>query len=335
MTLIALMNQITLLDNMKKALITGVSGQDGSLLASYLLSKDYVVYGIARPDSNMENIFSLLVHDNFKLVCGDLMNGDLLRYILENEHIDEIYNLASQSNVRLSYDNPRLTFEVTLLGTISLVDCVKNYSPKTKVFQAGSSSMFGETCDEDGFQRETTAFKPISPYASSKLFAHNFCQNYRQNHGLFICNGILYNHESTKKKTNLGILNTIANKAILAHLGQIDSFFIENIKTEIDFSHAEDCIKAMWLSLQHEIPDDYIIASGVTHTIEEACAYIFSVFGLHWKDYILTSENQKDQFVDFKAKGDPSKIKSIGWDPEYNFYHLLDELIEQKIRTIQ
>jgi|LakMenEpi03Aug12_release.lakeMendotaPanAssembly.Ray.scaffolds.fasta_scaffold94648_2 GDPmannose 4,6-dehydratase len=311
----------------KSALITGISGQDGSILAEYLLEKDYVVHGLVRPTSNVDNIKHLLVNPNLKIIWGDLMNVDLLRYVLSNYKIQELYNLASQSNVRLSYEDPGHTFEVTLLGTISLIEAVKKYSPLTRIFQAGSSAMFGESCDDDGFQREETKFKPISPYASSKLFAHNICQNYRKNDGMYISNGIFYNHESYKNKRNLGIISTLVDKALLISEGEINNFFIPNLNTTIDFGHANDFVEAMWLVTQQEQPDDYIISSGQIISIKELCDYIFSELGMNYKEHITTNEQNDNCFI---AKGDSSKIRSIGWLPKINIYEMIDEIINKR-----
>lgn len=309
----------------RKALITGVSGQDGSLLARYLLSKDYVVFGLSRPISKFDNISDLLQNSYFNLVQGDLMNEDLIRYILSNHDFDEVYNLASQSNIRLSYEEPVSTFKVTLLGTIMLMDLIKKHSPKSKVFQAGSSSMFGNSCESDGFQRENTPFRPVSPYASSKLFAHNICANYRDNDGIYVTNGILYNHESPTSKTNPGIIRTIAHKAKLIKNGLIDEFYIPNLSISIDFGHAYDYVKAMWLTLQQIKSDDYIIASGETHTIDYICKYIFNKFDLDHKKYIKTNQDSKEEFI---SKGDASKIRNLGWTNNHTFIELMEQIVE-------
>lgn len=311
----------------KTALITGISGQDGSILAEYLLDKGYVVYGLVRPTSNIDNIKHLLSNTRLNIVWGDLMNADLLRHVLSNSKIDEVYNLASQSNVRLSYEDPGHTFEVTLLGTISLVESVKKYSPDTRIFQAGSSAMFGESCDTDGFQREETKFIPISPYASSKLFAHNICQNYRKNDGMHISNGILYNHESSKNKRNLGIISTIVDKALLISEGEIDSFFIPNLEISIDFGHANDFVEAMWLVTQQELPDDYIISSGYVVSIRELCDSIFSKLDMDWSKYIKTGERNDKCFV---SKGDSTRIRSIGWISKKTIDEMIDEMINNR-----
>jgi len=311
-----------------RALITGISGQDGSLLSEFLISKGYDVYGIMRPESDQSNLEDLIREKKVKIISGDLMNEDLLRYILTNIQIDEIYNLASQSNIRLSYEKARLTFEVTLMGTISLIESVKNYSPKTRVFQAGSSSMFGKNCDDDGLQRETTPFNPVSPYASSKLFAYNICQNYRINQGIYISNGILYNHESVKNKKNLGIIKTIARKAVSIRNGNIETLDIPDPSIRIDFSHAKDCVEAMWISLQQKEADDYIIGSGESYSIEQICFYIFNKLGLNPSDYI---NKGGEKSTAFSAIGDPTKIQKLGWSRKYKFHEMLDEILNHEL----
>jgi GDPmannose 4,6-dehydratase len=308
----------------KKTLITGISGQDGSLLAEFLLSKNYEVYGLLRESSSKDNLENIINHPNLHIIYGDLLNNDLIRYILEEYQFDEIYNLASQSNIRLSYDNPLNTFNVTLIGTLILLDNIKKYSPQSKMFQAGSSAMFGNSIEKDGYQRETTLFRPISPYASSKLFAHNISSNYRENYKMFISNGILYNHESTKIKTLFGIINTVVQKAIEIKQELISEFYIPNLKIHLDVGSAEDYVEAMWLTLQFKTPDDYVIASGETHSIEDICEYTFSKLDLNYKKYIKTNP---DLVESSKLKGDINKIKNLGWTPKYTFTEIIDNII--------
>jgi GDPmannose 4,6-dehydratase len=316
----------------KTAFITGISGQDGSLLAKFLLDKGYKVCGLMKEKSSKDNLEDILYNPNLHIVYGDLLNSDLLRLILETNKFDEIYNLASQSNIRLSYDDPLLTFNVTLIGTVSLLENIRKYSPKSKIFQAGSSSMFGNSIDEDGFQRETTSFVPISPYASSKLFTYNICNNYKENNNLFISNGILYNHESTKNKTLLGLINTVAKNAVLIANGEINEYYIPNLKINVDWGHADDYIEAMWLTLQQPKANNYVIASGKIHNIEYVCEYIFSSLGLDYKSYIKTESGTIESL---KLKGDPSILKSIGWEPKYTFNAMLDEIINYWIKKYE
>jgi GDPmannose 4,6-dehydratase len=308
----------------KKALITGVSGQDGSLLVEFLLSKGYKVYGLMRESSSKDNLKEVINNTNFQIIYGDLLNEDLIRLLLETYQFDEIYNLASQSNIRLSYNAPVLTFNVTLIGTLVLLESVKKHSPNSKIFQAGSSAMFGNSMDKDGFQRETTPFKPISPYASSKLFAHNICVNYREINNLYISNGILYNHESYKTKTLLGVTNNIVKNLVDIKKGIISEYYIPDLRIYLDIGNAEDYINAMWLTLQQTKPNDYIISTGVLNSIEYICEYTCSKLGLDYKKCIKTKSNNSELL---KLKGEPSKLKSLGWEPKYSFTDTMDSII--------
>jgi len=307
----------------KKAFITGVSGQDGSLLAEFLLSKGYYVQGLMRELSSTNNLQRIIHNNNFKIIYGDLLNNDLVRLILSNNQFDEIYNLASQSNVRLSYNNPILTFNTTLIGTLVLLDNIKKYSPKSKLFQASSSAMFGNSVDEDGFQRETTIFKPISPYASSKLFSHNICINYREIDNLYISNGILYNHESSKSKILLGVTNNIIKNIFDIKKGLIPDYYVPNLGISLDIGDAEDYVEAMWLILQQPQPEDYIISSGTLNSIEYICEYTCSKLGLNYKKYIKTDNNIEV----LGLKGDSSKLRNLGWSPKYTFTDTMDSII--------
>jgi GDPmannose 4,6-dehydratase len=312
----------------KTAFITGVSGQDGSLLAELLLSKGYRVHGLMRESSSKSNLEDIINNKNFQIVYGDLLNNDLIRLLLEINQFDEIYNLASQSNIRLSYDNPILTFNTTLIGTLVLLDNIKKYSPLSKIFQAGSSAMFGNSIDNDGYQRETTVFKPISPYASSKLFSHNICVNYREINGLYISNGILYNHESFKSKTLLGVTNNIVKNLINIKKGIISDYYIPNLKINLDIGDASDYVYAMWLTLQQPKSEDYIISSGDIISIEYICRYICSKLDLNYEQCIKTDPNSVSSPY---LKGDPSKLKKLGWDPKYKFTNTIDSIIDYYI----
>ena len=313
----------------KKALITGVSGQDGSLLAELLLNKGYLVYGLMRSNSSKDNLENILKNKAFNLIEGDLLNNDLIAYLIKTYQFDEIYNLASQSNIRLSYDNPIHTFNVTLMGVIVLLENIKKYSPQSKTFQAGSSAMFGNNIDHDGFQRETTPMKPISPYASSKLFAHNICCNYRENENLFISNGILYNHESFKSKTLPGVLKVIINKTINFKNGEKEKFHIPNLKVYLDLGHAEDYVEAMWLILQQNKADDFIISSKESVCLEDVCNIVFNELGLNYIDFITTNSDSNPTPI---LVGDSTKLRNIGWSPKYTVKNLLNELISKYLK---
>lgn len=312
----------------KKALITGVSGQDGSLLAELLISKGYKVYGLMRESSSKTNLENIINNENFQIIFGDSLNNDLIRLLLEIHQFDEIYNLASQSNVRLSYDSPVLTFNVTLIGTLVLLENIKKYSPSSKIFQASSSAMFGNSKDEDGFQRETTIMKPTSPYASSKLFAHNICTNYREINNLYISNGILYNHESVKSKTLLGVTNNVIKNIVDIKKGIISDYYIPNLNVGLDIGNAEDYVYAMWLTLQQSYSDDYIISSGNLISIKYICEYVCSKLNLDYKQCIKTDKNNNEIPG---LKGDPSKLKKLGWNPKYEFNDTMDSIINYYI----
>jgi GDPmannose 4,6-dehydratase len=309
----------------KKALITGISGQDGSILAEFLLAKGYKVCGLLREKSSKDNLENIINNENLQLIYGDSLNNDLIRLLLETYQFDEIYNLASQSNIRLSYGDPLNTFNVTLIGTLILLENIKKYSPQSKIFQAGSSAMFGNSIDKDGFQRETTPFSPVSPYASSKLFAHNISNNYRENNGLYVVNGILYNHESSKSKTLLGVTNNIIKHIVNIKKGIISDYYVPNLKVYLDIGHAEDCIEAMWLTLQQAKSDNYIISTGVLNNIEYICDYTCSKLGLDYKQCIKTDFNSIELP---KLKGDPFKLKNIGWTLKHTFEDTMNEIIK-------
>jgi GDPmannose 4,6-dehydratase len=309
----------------KKAFITGISGQDGSLLAEFLLNKNYKVWGLLREKSNKVNLETIINNKNLYLIYGDLLNDELIRFLLETNQFDEIYNLASQSNIRLSYGDPLNTFNVTLIGTLILLENIKKYSPYSKIFQAGSSAMFGNSIDKDGFQREITPFYPISPYASSKLFAYNISNNYRENNGLYVVNGILYNHESLKSKTLLGVTNNIIKHIVDIKKGVIPDYYVPNLKVYLDIGYAKDYVEAMWLTLQQTKSDNYIISTGISNSIEYICDYVCFKLGLDYKQCIKTDSNSIELP---KLKGDPSKLKNIGWNPKYTFEKTMNEIIK-------
>lgn len=308
-----------------KAFITGVSGQDGSLLAEFLLNKGYSVYGLMRETSSDENLLGIKYHSDFNIIHGDSLNNELIGFLLKNYQFNEIYNLASQSNIRLSYKDPLLTFNVTLIGALILLDNLKKHSPTSKLFQASTSAIFGKSSDNDGFQRENTPFKPINPYASSKLFAHNISSNYRVNENLYISTGILFNHESTKVKSLPGIANVLAQKVWDIKNKKIKKYHIPNLDVKLDLGYAPNYVEAMWLILQQFSPNDYIISTGETFSIRYMCDYLFSKLDLDYKDFITTDDNPIEIF---ELKGDNSKIKTIGWNPNTNLDGVLDKLFK-------
>lgn len=314
----------------KVALITGINGQDGSYLAEYLLQKGYEVHGTLKRNSVSENQTSRIdsIFDKLKLHYADLTDFSSLTKVIQEIQPLEIYNLAAQSHVRISFDQPIYTANVTGLGTLNLLEAVKLLNKNIKIYQASSSEMFGNTIDSDGYQRETTSMNPVSPYGCAKVFSYNICRNYRNSYGMKIWNGILFNHESPRRGTNF-VTNKVVKAAVRISLGLQDKLHIGNLDATRDWGHAKDYVEAMWLMLQTETPDDYVCATGISHSVRELCEYTFSKLNLNYKDYIIIDEKHFRPEELHDLKGDSSKLKyNIGWKPKYTFESMLDEMIE-------
>jgi GDPmannose 4,6-dehydratase len=317
---------------MKKALITGINGQDGSYLAELLLEKGYEVWGTVKRNSVSETQSSRIEHlrenNQINLEYADLTDMASLVRLLSTVQPDEVYNLAAQSHVRISFDQPIYTANVTGIGTLNLLESVRLVSPHSKIYQASSSEMFGNSIDDDGYQRELTPMNPVSPYGCAKVFSYNICRNYRNSYGMKIWNGILFNHESPRRGTNF-VTNKVVKAAVRISLGLQDKLNIGNLNATRDWGHAKDYVYAMWLMLQSDKPNDYVCATGISHSVEDLCSYVFSSLGLDYKDYIVVDEKHfRPEELD-NLKGDPSKIKNdLGWTREYSFETMLDEMIE-------
>lgn len=315
---------------MKKALITGINGQDGSYLSELLLEKGYEVHGTLKRNSVAENQTSRLenVYDKVKLHYADLTDISSLISVIQKVMPDEIYNLAAQSHVRISFDQPIYTSNVTGLGTLNLLESVKLIKPNTKIYQASSSEMFGNSIDSDGYQRETTPMNPVSPYGCAKVFSYNICRNYRNSYGMFISNGILFNHESPRRGTNF-VTNKVCKEAVKIKLGFSNELKLGNLEATRDWGHAKDYVKAMWEILQLDNSDDFVCSTGVSHSVRELCDYVFSYLGLDYRKYVTQDEKflRPEELHDLK--GDSSKlIEKTGWSHEYTFESMLDEMID-------
>ena len=315
---------------MKKALITGINGQDGSYLSEFLLEKNYEVYGILKRNSVAENQTARLnnVYDKIKLEYADLTDMSSLAIVIQKIMPDEIYNLAAQSHVRISFDQPIYTSQVTGLGTLNLLEAVKLIKPDTKIYQASSSEMFGNSIDKDGYQRESTPMNPVSPYGCAKVFSYNICRNYRNSYGMFISNGILFNHESPRRGTNF-VTNKVCKEAVKIKLGLSNELKLGNLDATRDWGHAKDYVKAMWEILQLDEPDDFVCSTGVSHSVRELVNYVFTRLGLHWSEYVKQDEKflRPEELHDLK--GDSSKlVKKTGWTHDYTFESMLDEMID-------
>jgi GDPmannose 4,6-dehydratase len=314
----------------KIALISGINGQDGSYLAELLLDKGYNVHGTLKRNSVAENQTSRLddIYDKLKLHYADLTDLSSLIRVIQEVRPNEIYNLAAQSHVRISFDQPIYTANATGLGVLNLLEAVKLVDKSIKIYQASSSEMFGNSIDADGFQRETTPLIPVSPYGCSKVFAYNIARNYRNSYGMFISNGILFNHESPRRGTNF-VTNKVVKQAVKIKLGLSNSLSLGNLDATRDWGHAKDYVEAMWSILQLDNPDDFVCATGVSHSVRDLCEYVFGALDLNYLDYVKQDEKfyRPEELNDLK--GDSTKLrKIIGWKPTYTFETMLDEMIE-------
>ena len=317
--------------NKKTAFITGINGQDGSYLSEYLLSKGYEVHGIIRRNSVSENqdsrVSSLLDNPNFHTYYGDLLDYNSLTSSLDRSKPDEIYNLAAQSHVRISYDIPQFTVHTNALGVLNMLEAYKHVCPEAKFYQASSSEMFGSSVDEDGYQRETTTMTPVSPYGCAKVFGYNILRNYRNAHKLHTSNGILFNHESPRRGSNF-VTNKVVKGAVNIKNGVQDKLELGNMDSYRDWGHSKDYVKAMHLILQQDQPGDWVVATGITHTVRDMCNYVFSKLNLDVEKYVVQNPKYLRPEELKYLKGDSTRIRELGWSPEYTFESMLDEMIE-------
>jgi len=305
----------------KVALITGINGQDGSYLSEFLLEKGYEVHGTLKRNSVAENQTARLddVYSKLNLHYADLTDLSSLVNVIQKIKPTEIYNLAAQSHVRISFDQPIYTTNVTGLGTLNLLESVKLINPKIKIYQASSSEMFGNSIDSDGYQRETTPMNPVSPYGCAKVFSYNISRNYRNSYNMFVSNGILFNHESPRRGTNF-VTNKVCKEAVKISKGLSNELKLGNLDATRDWGHAKDYVEAMWMILQQETPDDFVCSTGISHSVRELCEYVFGKLNLDWKQFVKQDEKflRPEELHDLK--GDCKKAKTIlGWEPKYTF----------------
>jgi len=320
----------------KKALITGISGQDGSYLAEYLLNKGYEVHGMVRRHSVAENQNSRLHHLNgsVKTYYGDLLDCPSLIRILSEVKPDEIYNLAAMSHVRISFDMPSFTIQTNALGVLNILEAYRTVCPNAKFYQASSSEMFGNSVDEDGIQRLTTPMTPVSPYGCAKVMGFNLVRHYRHAYGLHACNGILFNHESPRRGSNF-VTNKVVKGAVSIKKGLQDKLELGNMDSYRDWGHSKDYVRAMHMILNHDTPDEFIVATGKTHSVRDLCEVVFSKLGMNYEDYVIqNSKYMRPEELKY-LKGDASKAKEVlGWEPEYTFETMLEEMISRWEREL-
>ena len=324
---------------MKKALITGITGQDGSYLAEFLLEKGYEVHGIIRRSSsfNTERIDHLYRDPHINdvkmfLHYGDLSDSSNLSRLLEKIQPNEIYNLAAQSHVRVSFDMPEYTADVVGLGTIRILDAIKETQIKTKFYQASTSELYGKVVETP--QTEKTPFYPRSPYACAKLYSYWITVNYRESYDMYACNGILFNHESPRRG------ETFVTKKITHAIAKIlnkeqDKLYLGNLDAKRDWGYAKDYVEAMWLMLQQENAEDYVIATGETHSVREFLDEAFGLVGLDWKKYVeIDPRYYRPAEVDLLL-GDPTKAKEkLGWKPKTTFKELVKIMLEYDLNSV-
>ena len=323
--------------NLKRALITGITGQDGSYLAEFLLAKGYQVYGIIRRSSSfntgrIDHIYQDPHHPQAKLVLihGDLNDGSSLNRIVRTVQPDEIYHLGAQSHVRVSFDVPEYTGEITALGAVRVLEAIRETGINTKLYNASSSEMFGAAAPP---QNENTQFLPRSPYAAAKVYAHWMMVNYRESYRLFACNGILFNHESPRRGETF-VTRKITKAAARIKLGKQQKLFLGNLDAKRDWGFAGDYVEAMWMMLQQNDPDDYVIATGETRSVREFLDEAFGYLDLDWKKYVeIDPRYYRPTEVDV-LQGDASKARRVlGWKPKMAFRQLVQLMVAADLQA--
>lgn len=318
---------------MKKALITGITGQDGPYLAEFLLSKGYKVSGTVRRLStpNMENIKNIA--DKIELLSADLLDQGSLTDAIRESEADEVYNLAAQSFVKASWSQPVLTGEFTALGVTRVLEAIRTVNPKIRFYQASSSEMFGKVTETP--QKETTRFHPRSPYGVAKTYGHYITVNYRESYNIFACSGILFNHESPRRGIEF-VTRKISHAVARISLGKQDKLELGNLEAKRDWGFAGDYVKAMWMMLQQDNPDDYVIATGETHSVREFVEMAFKYVGIdNWEKHVVSNhpKHLRPAEVDYLI-GDYSKAKRVlGWQPETSFKELVEMMVKAELET--
>ena len=315
-----------------RALITGVTGQDGSYLAEHLLGLGYEVHGLIRASSSIVQESKRLAlcypNPNFHLHYGDMTDPLSLERVLTLVMPNQVYNLAAQSHVRISFDVPQFTVQTDAVGVINLLESMRRVCPNAKMYQASSSEMFGLSVDDDGYQREGTPLNPVSPYGCSKVFAYNVVRHYRRAYGMHLNNGILFNHESPRRGVDFVTNKVVKGAAMIAH-GKQDKLELGNLDASRDWGHAKDYVKVMHLMLQQNKPSDYVCSMMETHTVRELCEVVFSYFNLDYQNHVVINPKYLRSEELPYLKGDSTKLRTeLGWQPTYTFDSMILEMCE-------
>ena len=319
---------------MKTALITGINGMDGSHLADFLLEKGYKVYGVERRASNRNRVNTEHLVDKITFLQGDLLDQNSLLRCLKESNPDEIYNLGAQSFVGESWNTPEHTSEVTALGVLRMLEAIREFNPKIRFYQASSSEMFGRMVENPS--RETTPFYPRSPYGVAKLYGHWITKNYRESYDMFACSGILFNHESERRGIEF-VTRKITDGVAKIHLGLADTIALGNLDAERDWGYAPDYVEAMWLMLQQDTPDDYVIATNEKYSVREFLTEAFKVVGIeNWSSYVVQDPRYMRPAEVDVLLGDYSKAKqNLGWSPKTSFKDLVRIMVENDINILK
>jgi GDPmannose 4,6-dehydratase len=313
----------------RTALITGIAGQDGSYLSEHLLSLGYKVHGLVRRNSVPEHQESRLDFLDGEITThySDLADVSSLYRLIDEICPDEIYNLGAQSHVRISFEVPQFTAATNAIGPLNILEVIRKLGASPRFYQASSSEMFGTSVDADGYQRESTPMHPVSPYGCAKLFGYHITRNYRYAFGIFASNGILFNHESPRRASNF-VTGKVIKSAIEIRRGQRNLLELGNLDSYRDWGHSKDYVRAMHLILQHEIPDDFVVATGFTHSVREFVELVFNRLNLDYRKYVVQNERyMRPQELPY-LRGDSTKIRELlQWAPEITFEDLIDEMI--------
>ena len=316
------------------ALITGISGQDGSYLSEHLLSKGYEVHGIVRRNSVAENQDSRIDHLDVTTHYGDLSDIHSLHRIVSEVKPDEVYNLGAQSHVRVSFDVPAFTIQTNAIGVLNMLEVCRVHVPNVKFYQASSSEMFGNSVDEDGYQRKTTPMMPTSPYGCAKVMGYNLVRHYRAAYNMHTCNGILFNHESPRRGSNF-VTNKIVKGAVEIKKGLKSELALGNLDASRDWGHSKDYVRAMHKIINHEVADDWTVATGESRTIRDMCDVTFSILDLDYRDHVTQDPRFfRPQELNF-LRGDSSEIREkLDWAPRYSFRSMVEEMVNHWMERI-